>query len=147
INHYIGMSHYFGLTGAALLDPARTLNGPALAWHREFARAAKTRGYEVIWSLSYEILDMFCPDAWKQRAFDGSVALTAYDPPSTLVSPASSAGLAFLCGVADELVAIATEAGLQPRIQLGEPWWWVKPEGAICLYDDAARLAFGGSPV
>ena len=61
------MSHYFGLDGGGLLDAARTLNGPALAWHRDFARAAAERGYEVVWSLSYEILDMFCPAAWKQR--------------------------------------------------------------------------------
>lgn len=147
INHYIGMSHYFGLTGGGLLDAARTLNGPALAWHRDFARGAKARGYDVIWSLSYEILDMFCPEGWKQRAFDGSQALTAWEPPSTLVSPASSPGIAFLSGVADELVAIASEAGLRPRIQIGEPWWWVRPDGAICLYDDAAKAAFGGSPV
>ncbi len=72
INHYIGMSHYFALDGAGKLDAARTLNNAALAWHRDFARAAKAHGYELIWSISYEILDMFCPDAWKQRAFDGS---------------------------------------------------------------------------
>jgi hypothetical protein len=78
INHYIGMSHYFGLTGAGELDPTRTLNNAALAWHRELARAAHARGYELIWSLSYEILDMFCPQAWKQRAHDGTQALTAW---------------------------------------------------------------------
>ena len=147
INHYIGMSHYFALDGGGKLDPATTLNGPALAWHRDFARAAAARGYDVIWSVSYEILDMFCPQEWKQRAFDGSPALTAYAPPSTLVSPASAPGIAFLSSVADELVAIAIETGLQPQIQIGEPWWWVKPDGAICLYDDAAKAAFGGSPV
>ena len=72
INHYVGMSHYFALDGAGKLDPTRTLNSAALAWHRDFARAAEAHGYGVIWSLSYEMLDMFCPEAWKQRAFDGS---------------------------------------------------------------------------
>jgi len=147
INHYIGMSHYFALDGVGKLDPARTFNAAALAWHRDFARAAKARGYDVIWSVSYEILDMFCPEGWKQRAFDGSPALTAYEPPSTLISPASAPGIAFLSNVADELVAIAGEAGLLAQVQLGEPWWWVRPDGAICLYDDAAKAAFGGSPV
>lgn len=146
INHYVGMSHYFALDGTGRLDPARTLNGAALAWHREFARTAAAYGYGVIWSISYEILDMFCPEAWKQRAFDGSPALTAWDPPSALVSPANAPAIAFLSSVAEELVAIAAEAGLQPRIQLGEPWWWVRPDGAICLYDDAAKAAFGGIP-
>lgn len=147
ISHYVGMSHYFGLSGAGELDPTRTLNGPALAWHRDFARAAKAHGYELIWSISYEILDMFCPEAWKQRAHDGSQALTAWDPPSTLVSPANGEAVEFLKNVATELVAISQEARLEPQIQIGEPWWWVRPDGAICLYDDAAKAALGGDPV
>jgi uncharacterized protein (TIGR02217 family) len=147
ISHYIGMSHYFALTGTGELDAARTLNSAALVWHQDFARAAKSRGYELIWSLSYEILDMFCPGAWKQRAFDGTQALTAWDPPSTLVSPANADAILFLKNVARELVGISQAAGLAPQIQIGEPWWWVTPSGAICLYDDAARAALGGSPV
>lgn len=147
INHYVGMSHFFGLNGSGTLDLARTLNSAALAWHRDFARAAKARGCEIIWSISYEILDMFCPEAWKQRTYDGTAGLTGWDPPSALLSPANGSAIGFLEAVAEQLVAIAVEAGLQPQIQLGEPWWWVMPSGAICLYDDAARAAFGGSPV
>jgi uncharacterized protein (TIGR02217 family) len=147
ISHYLGMSHYFGLTGTGELDPTRTLNSAALAWHRDFARAAAARGYGLIWSISYEILDMFCPAAWKQRAFDGTPALTAWDPPSTLVSPASADAIDFLNRVAAELVAISEEVGLEPQVQIGEPWWWVRPDGAICLYDDAAKTALGGDPV
>lgn len=147
ISHYLGMSHYFGLTGAGDLDPARTLNSAALAWHRDFARAAKARGYELIWSISYEILDMFCPAAWKQRAYDDSPALTAWDPPSALISPANDQAVDFLKRVALELVGMSQDAGLRPQLQIGEPWWWVKSDGAICLYDDAAKTAFGGDPV
>lgn len=148
INHYVGMSHCFALAGAdAKVDPLRELNSAALAWHRDFARAAKARGYEVIWSISYEILDMFCPDAWKQRAFDGSPALTGYTPPSALISPANSDAISFLARVAEALVGIAEGAGMRPMIQVGEPWWWVKADGAICLYDDAAKSAFGGAPI
>jgi uncharacterized protein (TIGR02217 family) len=146
LNHYIGMSHYFALSGAGELDPGRTLNNAALAWHRDLARAAKGRGYDLIWSLSYEILDIFCPAEWKQRAYDGSQALTAWDPPSTLVSPANSAAIDFLKSIAVELVGISQEAGLQPQVQIGEPWWWVTQAGAICLYDDAAKVALGGDP-
>jgi len=147
INHYVGMSHFFALDSSGKVDAARTLNAAALEWHREFARAAKERGYDVIWSISYEILDMFCPNAWKQRAFDGSPALTAYDPPSALVSPANAEAIGWLARVAETFVGIARDAGMRPRIQIGEPWWWVKTDGAICLYDDAAKAAFGGSPV
>jgi uncharacterized protein (TIGR02217 family) len=147
INHYIGMSHYFALDGAAKLDPTRTFNTSALAWHRDFARAAADHGYAVIWSISYEILDMFCPDPWKQRTFDGSPALTDWDPPSALVSPAKVEAIGFLQAVAAELVEIALEAGLEPQVQIGEPWWWVTHDGAICLYDDATKGALGGNPI
>jgi hypothetical protein len=147
ISHYIGMSHYFALGGVGELDQARTFNSAAAAWHRDFARAAKVRGYELIWSLSYEILDMFCPAAWKQRAFDGSVALTAWEPPSALISPASTDAIGFLKNVATELISFSVDAGLQPQVQIGEPWWWVNPDGGICLYDDEAKAALGGEPV
>jgi uncharacterized protein (TIGR02217 family) len=147
INHYVGMSHYFALDGAGKLDPGRTLNNAALEWHRDFARAAAARGYEVIWSISYEILDMFCPDSWKQRAFDGASAATGWEPPSALLSPANPDAIAFLGNVAVQLVALAQEAGLRPQVQIGEPWWWVTTNGRICLYDTAAKAAFGGNPV
>lgn len=147
ISHYIGMSHYFGLDGSGKLDSSCAFNSAALAWHKDFARVARARDYEIIWSISYEILDMFCPDAWKQRAFDGAPALTGWDPPSALVSPANSEAIAFLSSVAEQLVAISEEAGLQPQVQIGEPWWWVMPTGAICLYDDAAKSALGGDPL
>lgn len=147
ISHYIGMSHFFALNGAGKLDATRTFNAPALEWHRDLARACKSRGYELIWSLSYEILDMFCPDTWKQRAYDGSPALTGWEPPSSLLSPAHDEAMTFLQSVAAQLVTIAQEAGLQPRVQIGEPWWWVTAEGRICLYDAATVTALGGAPV
>jgi uncharacterized protein (TIGR02217 family) len=90
---------------------------------------------------------MFCPEAWKQRAFDGSPALTGWEPPSALISPANSEAIAFLGRVAGELVQIAVEEGLEPLIQIGEPWWWIRADGAICLYDGAAKSALGGDPV
>lgn len=147
INHYVGMSHYFGLGGTALLDKARTFNAPALEWHRDLARAAAARGYRLIWSVSYEVLDMFCPAEWKQRAYDGTSGATGWDPPSTLVSPANSEAIGFLSDVAVELAQLSVAAGLEPLVQIGEPWWWVTPQRALCAYDDAAKAALGGSPV
>ena len=147
INHYLGMSHYFRLDGAGRLDPSGTMNGPALAWHRELARTASARGYGLIWSISYEILDLFCPEEWKQRAVDGSAGLTDWDPPSALVSPANEEAIDFLGRVAAELASISVEFDLEPQVQIGEPWWWVTPGGGICLYDEATRAALGGDPV
>lgn len=147
INHYVGMSHYPALGGDGLVDAARTLNPAALAWHRDFARAAKAHDFEVIWSLSYEILDQFCPESWKQRDFSGAPALTGYEPPSALVSPAKSEAISWLGSIAAALAQLSEDEGLEPQIQIGEPWWWVTPGHEICLYDDAAKAAFGGSPI
>ncbi len=147
INHYIGMSHYYRLGGDGLLDPGQAFNAAALAWHSEFARAAKAWGYDVIWSLSYEIFDQFCPAAWKQRSYDRAAALTGYDPPSTLISPASGAGISFLASVAAALGGLSVAAGLAPKLQIGEAWWWVTSDHRPCFYDDAAKALLGGSPI
>ena len=151
INHYVGMSHYFALAwdagaGQFLVD-GDGLNLPCETWHADFMSRAKELGYEVILSLSYELLDMHCPAGWKQRAGDGDPALTGWTPPSTLLSPANGEAMAWLRAIARAFAAIALDAGQAVRFQLGEPWWWVMPDGRICLYDDAAVAAFGGAPV
>ena len=151
IVHYLGMSHYLRLEAhsggfyASLAGGA--LNVAAAAWQRDFAERARALGYEVIWSLSYELFDAHCWGDWKQRAWDGAPALTGWEPPSTLLSPASSGAMGYLCAVAAEVIGIAVAAGLAPKFQVGEPWWWTMPDGRPCLYDAAAKAAFGGSPV
>ena len=153
INHYVGMSHYFRLgwdagEGAFLAaSGGEALNVACAAWHANFITLAKALGYEVILSLSYELFDAHCPEAWKQRAEDGSPALTGWVPPSTLLSPANGDAMAYLQMVARAFVSIAQDAGAAVRFQIGEPWWWIMSDGRPCLYDDAAVAAFGGSPV
>ena len=138
LNHYVGMSHYFRLGADTKVDAGAALNGPCAAWHRDLAERAKALGFSPIWSLSYELLDQHCPEAWKQRAADGSPAVTGWEPPSALLSPANGDAMAWLQGVAAAFAGIAVEAGLPVRFQVGEPWWWVTADGRICLYDDAA---------
>jgi uncharacterized protein (TIGR02217 family) len=145
INHYVGMSHYFGLDGDGLASGA--LNRPCSAWHADFLARAKALGFEVILSLSYELLDRHCPEGWKQRAANGDPALTAWDPPSALLSPANEAAMGWLQGVARAFATLALAAGQEVRIQIGEPWWWVMPDGRICLYDEAAVAAFDPAPI
>lgn len=151
ILHYVGMSHYFRLARVgdrlevALTDGA--LNAPCIAWHRSFAACAREAGLGVVWSLSYEVLDAHCPDAWKQRAANGDRALTGWEPPSTLLSPAHDAAMAYLQAVAQAFAGLGQDAGLAPKFQVGEPWWWIMPDGRICLYDAAARTVFGGDPI
>ncbi|WP_188064613.1 DUF2460 domain-containing protein [Sphingobium sp. KCTC 72723] len=152
INHYVGMSHYFRLErvgdGLFVSLAGGVLNVPCAAWHGDFARRAGAMGLGVIWSLSYELFDAHCWNDWKQRAENGDPALTGWVPPSTLLSPAHGGAMAYLHAVAGAFVSIGLAADLPILFQVGEPWWWVMPgDGRICLYDDAARAAFGGSPV
>lgn len=152
INHYVGMSHYFRLGwNAGTEQYLATLVGGALniacaAWHRNFISLSKSLGYNVIISLSYELFDVHCPEAWKQRAENGAPALTGWEPPSTLLSPANEEAMAYLQAVARAFVAIAQDVGIPVRFQIGEPWWWITGDGRPCFYDAAAVAAFGGSP-
>lgn len=145
INHYLGMSHYFRTDAEGLV--ADGLNAPCAAWHADFLARAKAMGFEVIQSLSYELLDRHCPEGWKQRAADGAPALTGWEPPSALLSPANEEAMAWLRDVAQRFAALALSAGQPVRFQVGEPWWWVTPDGRICLYDEAAVLAFAPAPI
>lgn len=151
LDHYVGMSHYFRLesvSGGYYVSLAGgTLNVPCAAWHADFAARAKALDYRLIISVSYELFDAHCYDDWKQRAWNGDPALTGYVPPSVLLSPAHGGAMAYLQAVARAFVFIAACAGHAPRFQVGEPWWWVLPDGRPCLYDAAARAAFGEAPV
>ncbi len=151
INHYVGMSHYLSLArvdGELLATTTGgAINPPCAAWHRSLAEEAKRWGLSPIVSLSYELFDAHCPQSWKQRAENGDPALTGWVPPSTVLSPANSEAMAYLQAVGSAFAAILAEAGLLVRFQVGEPWWWIMPDGRICLYDDAARAAFGSASV
>jgi uncharacterized protein (TIGR02217 family) len=146
ITHYVGMSHYFRLEqvggGFYVSAAGGVLNAACAAWHRDFAARAGVLGYAVIWSLSYELFDAHCWNDWKQRAADGAPALTGWAPPSTLLSPAHGGAMAYLQAVARAFLGIAVAAGLAPKFQVGEPWWWIMPDGRPCLYDASAVAAF-----
>lgn len=152
IVHYLGMSHYFRLVSKGAdrfeVDPAAIgFNVAAQAWHRDYFKRCHEAGYAPIASLSYELLAMHCPQAWTQRDLDGQPALTGWDPPSNLLSPANPAAMAYLQKIAREATTLLQEAGAPVRFQIGEPWWWTYADGRICLYDDAAKAKFGGNPV
>ena len=158
INHYLGMSHYFRLetVGDGLYvslsaplagEEFTAINQPAAVWHRDLVARAEVMGFSVILSLSYELFDAHCWTDWKQRAENGDPALTGWEPPSTLLSPAHGDAMAYLQAVARVFTAIARDAGAAIRIQVGEPWWWIMPDKRICLYDAAASAEFGANAV
>jgi uncharacterized protein (TIGR02217 family) len=148
--HYLGMSHYYRLARQAdesllVAEPAR-LCGPADRWHAAYFALCAAQGYRPIASLSYELFAEHCPAGWQQRFADGSPALTGWEPPSTLLSPANAEAMGYLQAIAGEVVALIEAAGLPVRFQIGEPWWWTTADGRIALYDAAARALFGGDP-
>lgn len=136
------------MTGA---DPQAVTTGdplctPARAWHAEWLKRAKDNGFCPILSLSYELFAQYCPAAWQQRASNGDPARTGWVPPSALLSPASAAAMTWLQGVGAAFAGLMQAANVPVRFQIGEPWWWVMADGRPCLYDDAAKAAFGGNP-
>ncbi len=151
MTHYVGMSHYPRLApmagGYQATLSGGAINVAAAAWHRDFAAQSAAHGFELILSLSFELFDAYCPAAWKQRDASGAPALTGWSPPSTLLSPANAAAMAYLAAVAQAFLALVVAAGHRPRFQLGEPWWWVTDQGAICLSDAACRAKLGTTQV
>jgi uncharacterized protein (TIGR02217 family) len=150
INHYVGMSHYYRLRvyssgNIFYTSSGGALNTPCERWHLDFAARARDLGYELIFSISYELLESICLPGRKQRAENGAVALTGWEPPSTLLSPANEAAVDQIARTAEAFVAIQQVAGLPVKIQIGEPWWWIMQDGSgqICLYDADAQTAFG----
>ncbi|MFM7378273.1 MAG: DUF2460 domain-containing protein [Erythrobacter sp.] len=151
IVHYVGMSHFMRLARDAeqilRADPTGALCTPASVWHSTLFTQAKTAGFSVIVSLSYELFDSYCPEAWKQRTASGAPALTGWVPPSVVLSPAHIAVRAWQAGAARAFVALLKAAAQPVRFQIGEPWWWVTADREICLYDAASKAALGGNPL
>jgi uncharacterized protein (TIGR02217 family) len=144
--HYVGMSHYMALArvgGDWRVTGDGALAGPAAAWHADYAARAKAMDLTIIWSLSYELFAAYCPPDWMQRDVDGNPALTGWVPPSSLLSPANAAAMAWLRSVAGRFVAIAQGAAMPVHFQVGEPWWWITPSRKICAYDAAATAMLG----
>jgi len=149
--HYVGMSHFMRLErqldGSLKASAAAELCEPCRQWHQNYFSVCQAEDLEVIGSISYELFNEFCPEDWKQRTAAGEPALTGWVPPSTLLSPANTQGMAWLQASAVRFVELLEVSGLPARMQIGEPWWWTTFNSfEICLYDDAARAAFGGDP-
>ena len=148
--HYVGMSHYFRLEhrdeAYLAVKTSDPLSIPTKRWHEHFFRLCTEAGLGPVASLSYELLAQNCPPEWMQRDYLGQPALTGWDPPSSLLSPANAEAMGWLQGVAAAFADLMVDAGCVVRFQVGEPWWWIFADGQICLYDDAAKAAFGGNP-
>lgn len=161
LDHYVGMSHYFRLAYdagegrfiAARDGQGKILNTPCRKWHEAYFKQAVDLGFKPIISISYEIFNEWMPEEWKQRAHDGSPALTGYTPPSSLIAPTHVEAVAYVADALVEFGDIAVAAGCpEPFFQIGEPWWWYQLFGGAepCFYDattQAAYVAQTGRPI
>ncbi|MBV7255201.1 DUF2460 domain-containing protein [Pacificimonas sp. WHA3] len=154
---YVGMSHFMRLepraggAGFKVVTAGDPLVGPCRIWMEDLAARAAADDVTIIFSLSYELFDAYAPEEWKQRAHDGSPALTGWAPPSTLLSPVNGDAMAWLQSVAAAFAGISQIAGRESWFQVGEPWWWTGfgDRQVPCFYDDAAVAAYTaetGSP-
>ena len=153
IIHYVGMSHFYRLAdhgGALKATMDGTLCTPAAIWHESFFAEAAAMDFAPIVSLSFELFAEHAHDEWRQLAHDGGPALTGWEPPSTLLSPANGEAIAYLQTIATRFVALLEAAGCAPLFQIGEPWWWTRPaDFTPCLYDPQAlaRLPQSARPI
>lgn len=154
VTHYLGMSHFMGLTpdgqGGYVVDPLRPLCDPAVAWHKDFFQRTAALGFSPIISLSMELFAAHCPLDWAQRDLLGNIGLTGWQPPSALLSPCHEDAQQWLGAVIEAAMTLAVAQGVAPAFQVGEPWWWVGPNNRPCLYDSATvdrwQSTFGVQP-
>ncbi len=160
LNLYIGTSHFYDKKGELngpsglgdmYLDPTKTINKGFKNWLKYLCKALKTIGEDIIISISMECLQM--PEAWKQRMSNGEAGQTGWDPPTSFYSPCNQDVRTYWKALAKDCLQIAIDEGLDPWLQLGEPWWWFQefmpgdintpyPEKPPCWYDDATKASY-----
>lgn len=146
---YIGASHLHDLAWSASEDGLRVsaknpVSEPSRRWFKAMFAELKAKGFKCVVSQSYEILLDFCPEAWRQRAADGTPAKTGWNPPSTLISPTNSSAMGYLLSVARWMMEAQASIGADLYYQIGEPWWWdgSYTNSGPCFYDDSAVAAY-----
>lgn len=117
------------------------VNEPTMAFFDRFFTLLKSHDYKYVNSVAYEILDFFCPVSWKQINWKGQPAQSGWVPPSSFIQPTNVEPLDYISMVQIQLLNKAVEKGLDPKFQIGEPWWWDgsyntgEGKNAPCLYD------------
>jgi hypothetical protein len=117
------------------------------AWHRDFAARAGALGYELIWSLSFELFDQHCPEDWKQRAVDGAPGLTGWSPPSALLSPRTGRRWRICTRSGARSWRSGPKRASRRASRSASPGGGRCRTGGPCLYDTAAVAAFAPVPI
>tara|TARA_R110000796_G_scaffold250426_1_gene379351 strand:+ start:600 stop:3155 length:2556 start_codon:yes stop_codon:yes gene_type:complete len=151
INHYCGMSKYpnksivGGGTSVQMIETlGSTICQPCTDWHTSLCELVFAEGWDIIFSVSYEMWTPHANQAYAQRDRDGVLGTTGYTPPSYLLIPTDEVGaMPYLGNVFVDFANIQSTAGLTPVMQVGEPFWWIvtatqKP----CFYDNGTLVKF-----
>jgi uncharacterized phage protein (TIGR02218 family) len=146
---YMGISKFHSMTwdageGRYIVDPGLpTLNDPTQQWLTDFFDRLHAKGFEIIVSMSFEILNRYIPSAWKQRDKDGNEAKTGWNPPSSLIAPTVAPALDY---VRDVFLSVLAElpVGAAKHFQIGEPTWWggFFSNHAPYIYDATTEAAY-----
>jgi hypothetical protein len=153
---YMGMSHYFkafSSGGSATFenkvvkDAAQPLNFPTQKWCESLFAQMVAKGYKFVWSTSYEILNTYCPEEWKQRDYLQRPALSGWSPPSSFLIPAKLEAMDYLARTIKHGISLMRAAGWAEAdcyFQIGEPWWWdgSYSGGAPCIYDNYTQALY-----
>src|SRR5690625_665860 len=147
---YMGISHFHNLapdpaTDSWIVDPAAPgLNEPSATWLAAFCQELAANGFQLWLSFSFGVLAAYMQAAWAQRNHADENATTGWGPPSSLIAPSSADGLAWIAKAAVQALDIAVAAGLEPRFQVGEPWWWdgAFTDQAPYIYDYGSLLKY-----
>lgn len=123
------------------LDPP--VNKATMDWYRRFFSLLAENDFYFINSVAYEILDFFMPEAWKQRTWKGAPAQSGWYPPSSFIQPTNQLAINYVSQVQIQIITEMVNAGITPRFQIGEPWWWDgsynlgDSHNSPCIYDAA----------
>lgn len=149
INHYCGVSQYPNKTIVSQAQKivesiGSTINLPCVNWHTDFATRCVAEGWDIIFSISYEMYSPYANTAYAQRDRDGVLAVTGYTPPSYLMIPTSTNGaMNYLGNVFVDFANLMDGAGMPVTMQVGEPWWWWNQDTQNpCLYDNDSLVKF-----
>lgn len=153
-NLYMGMSHYFKAKGEningvfvnkILYDEEEPLNYPVQQWCYNFFSQMQAYGYKFIWSTSFEILNTYMPDTWKQRNYLGEPGLSGWSPPSAFFIPTRNDCMDYIARVIKHGMKLLSESGItELMFQIGEPWWWdgSYTNGSPCIYDESTKSTY-----
>lgn len=142
-----------GAMGRWEVDPgaAQALNAGARAWHADLYALCAAEGRSVTAAFSMELVEP--PAEFAARYPDGAPVVTdmgfgGFKSTHCAFGPAM---LEFHKRAFREVAALMTQAGLSPRLQMGEFTWWYftnhrpdNPAGGMAFYDDDTRTAAAG---